>query len=174
MSHPIASGELRKRILIGAAIYGIFFGLMPPYVMMIVVVSTWGMPPLEPPDEQTFRAVYLLRLVLGNVVGLTVGALTAAYAVHFGLKIAGKATYTRGIVGGALLGAPVGAITAGSTPLMLFINSTDVEWATKMIERAVTVGGLMGLVNGAFVGLVIVYIIRWADKSFAEDSPGSR
>jgi hypothetical protein len=174
MPHPIATGELRKRILIGAAIYGIFFGLMPPYVMMIVVVSTWGMPPLEPPDEQTFRAIYLLRLVLGNVIGLTVGALTSAYAVHFGLKIAGRATYPRAILGGAVLGAPVGAITAGSTPLMLLISSTDVEWATKMIQRAVAVGGLMGLVNGVFAGIVIVYVIRWAGRISTDDAPASR
>jgi hypothetical protein len=56
-----------------------------PYVLTIVVVATWGVPPLEPPDEQTFRAIYFLRLVLGNVLGLTVGAGTAAAAASFGL-----------------------------------------------------------------------------------------
>ena len=165
MTKPIAVGELRRRILIGAGIYGIFFGLMPPYVMMIVVVSTWGMPPLEPPDEQTFRAIYLLRLVMGNVIGLSVGALTAAGAVSFGLKVAGKATYTRAVAGGMLLGTPVGAVTAGSTPLVLLISSTDVEWASMMIQRSLAAGAIMGLVNGIAAGLVIVYIIHRADAA---------
>lgn len=53
MVQPIATGETRRRIIIGAAIYGIFFGLMPPYVMMIVVVSTWRAPPLDLPDDRS-------------------------------------------------------------------------------------------------------------------------
>ena len=56
----------------GEAIFGLFFGLMPPYVLTIVVVSTWGVPPLEHVDEQSFRAIYFLRLILGNVLGLMV------------------------------------------------------------------------------------------------------
>jgi hypothetical protein len=165
MAQPIATGELRRRILIGAAIFGLFFGLMPPYVMTIVVISTWGMPPLEAPDEQTFRLVYLLRLVIGNVIGLSIGALTAAWAVGFGLKVAGKATYPRAILGGVLLGTPVGAITAASTPLVLLISSTNTEWAGLMIQRALACGALMGLANGIAAALVIVYVIRGADKS---------
>ncbi len=39
----------------GAAIFGLFFGLMPPYVFTILIVATWGVPPLEPPTEQSFR-----------------------------------------------------------------------------------------------------------------------
>lgn len=165
MPKLLASGELRRRILIGTAGYGIFFGLMPPYVMMIVVVSTWGVPPLDPPDEQVFRSVYLLRLVLGNVIGLTVGAAAAVLAVDLGLRYGGKATYARAILGGALLGTPAGAITAGSTPLMLLISSTNVEWAWIMVRRASMVGGLMGCVNGIFAAVVIVYVIRYSERT---------
>lgn len=162
MPEPIATGELRNRILLGGVIYGIFFGLMPPYVLTIVVVATWGMPPLEPPDEQAFRAVYYLRLVLGNVVGLLCGAFLTAFAVDFGLKVAGKATYVRAIIGGALLGTPVGALAAGSTPVFLLISSTNREWAWQMIQRAVACGALMGFVNGIAAALVIVYFIKRA------------
>jgi hypothetical protein len=133
---------------------------MPPYVLTIVVVATWGVPPLEPPTEQTFRAVYFLRLVLGNVLGLTVGAFLAAFVTNFGLKIAGKPTYLRGALGGALLGAPVGALTAGSCPFLLLISSSDQNWAWIMIERSILVGGIMGFSNGLAAGLVIVYFIR--------------
>ncbi|MFY9571113.1 MAG: hypothetical protein WAV20_06940, partial [Blastocatellia bacterium] len=157
MKDSIAPEGLRQKILMWAAIAGLFFGLMPPYVLTIVVVATWGVPPLEPPDEQAFRAVYFLRLVLGNVLGLTVGAFLAAFATNLGLRWAGKATYLRGAIGGALLGAVVGAVTAGSAPFLLLISSTNKNWAWIMIERSFLVGGLMGLTNGFFAGLVIVY-----------------
>jgi hypothetical protein len=134
--------------------------LMPPYVLTIVVVATWGVPPLEPPAEQSFRAVYFLRLILGNVLGLTVGAFLAAAATNLGLRMAGRPTYLRGAVGGALLGAPVGALTAGSCPFLLLISSTNTDWAWVMIERSFLVGGVMGLTNGLFAGLVIVYFIK--------------
>jgi len=68
----------------------VFFGLMPPYVFTIVIVATWGVPPLEPPTEQSFRTIYFLRLVLGNVLGLTLGAFLAAAATNLGLRLAGK------------------------------------------------------------------------------------
>lgn len=165
MSEPIATGDLRHKILLGGVIYGIFFGLMPPYVLTIVVVATWGMPPLEPPDEQTFRAVYYLRLVLGNVVGLLSGAFLSALAVEFGLRFAGKATYARAVLGGALLGTPVGALTAGSTPLFLLISSTDRVWAIEMIQRAAICGAVMGCVNGIAAAVVIVYFIRRGSRS---------
>jgi hypothetical protein len=167
MVKPIATGELRRRILIGAAIFGIFFGLMPPYVMTIVVISTWGMPPLEPPDEQSFRAVYLVRLVIGSFIGLGVGGLTAAWAVMAGLKVAGKATYPRAVLAGILLGTPVGAVTAASTPFVLLISSTNVEWATEMIKRGLMCGAMMGLVNGIAAAMLIVYVIRRADAEQA-------
>ncbi|MFY9553116.1 MAG: hypothetical protein WAV47_00200 [Blastocatellia bacterium] len=160
MKDSIAPEGLRQKILMWAAIAGLFFGLMPPYVLTIVVVATWGVPPLEPPDEQAFRAVYFLRLVLGNVLGLTVGAFLAAFATNLGLRWAGKATYLRGAIGGALLGAGVGALTAGSAPFLLLISSTNKNWAWIMIERSFLVGGLMGLTNGFFAGLVIVYFIK--------------
>ena len=163
MARMIASGELRQRILVGATMFGIFFGLMPPYVMMIVVVSTWGVPPLDPPDEQVFRTVYLLRLVLGNFIGLVVGAVSAYGAVEIGLKFAGRASYPRAVLGGALLGTPVGAVTAASAPLMLLISSTNAEWAWLMVQRAFVVGGLMGCVNGILAALVIVYVIRHSE-----------
>lgn len=160
MKKSIAPEGMRQKIIIWAAVYGLFFGLMPPYVLTIVVLATWGVPPLEPPDEQTFRAVYFLRLVLGNILGLTVGAFLAAGATNLGLRLAGKATYLRGAIGGAVLGGPVGAITAGSCPFLLLISSTNGTWAWIMIERAFLVGGLMGLTNGLFAGLVIVFFIR--------------
>ena len=160
MNESIAPERLHQKILMWAAIAGLFFGLMPPYVFTIVVVATWGVPPLEPATEQSFRLVYFLRLVLGNVVGLTLGAFLAAYAANIGLRIAGKATYLRGAIGGALLGAAVGAVTAGSCPTLLLISSTDPHWAWVMIERSFLVGGLMGLTNGLFAGLVIVYFIK--------------
>jgi hypothetical protein len=72
--------------------------------------------------------------------------------------MAGKPTY-RGAIG-ALLGAPVGAVTAGSCPLLLLISSSDPNWAWIMIERSFLVGGLMGLTNGLFAGLIIVYFIK--------------
>jgi hypothetical protein len=133
---------------------------MPPYVLTIVVVATWGVPPLEPPDEATFRAVYFLRMALGNVLSLTFGAFLAAAATNLGLRLAGKATYLRGALGGALLGAPVGALMAGSGPFLLLLSSSNPEWAWTMIERAFLVGGLMGLTDGPFVGLVIIYFIK--------------
>lgn len=160
MWKSIADDRLHGTVLMWAAIAGLFFGLMPPYVLTIVVVATWGMPPLEPPDQQSFRAVYFLRLVLGNVLGLTVGAFLAAAAANVGLKLARKATYWRGLAGGALLGTPVGAITAGSCPLMLLISSTNIEWAWIMVGRSLLVGGLMGLTNGMAAGLVIIYFIK--------------
>jgi hypothetical protein len=160
MQASIAPESLHHRILTWAAVAGIFFGLMPPYVFTIVIVATWGVKPLEPPSEQTFRSVYFLRLVLGNLVGLTAGAFLAAFATHVGLKLAGRARYPRAAAGGALLGMVVGALTAGSCPLFLLISSTDPEWAWTMIQRSIVVGGLMGLINGMFAGLVIVYFIR--------------
>ena len=39
MAEPIATGELRHKILMAGVVYGIFFGLMPPYVLTIVVVA---------------------------------------------------------------------------------------------------------------------------------------
>ena len=60
MSEPIATGETRRRILLGAAVYGIFFGLMPPYVLTIVVIATWGVGQLDLPPDQTFRTVYYI------------------------------------------------------------------------------------------------------------------
>ena len=96
MKESIAPEGLRQTILMWAAIAGLFFGLMPPYVFTIVVVATWGVPALEPPSEQAFRTIYFLRLVLGNVVGLTLGAFLAAAATNIGLRVAGKATYLRG------------------------------------------------------------------------------
>lgn len=173
MAQPIVTGELRQRIIVGAAIFGIFFGLMPPYVMTIVVVSTWGMPPLEPPDEQAFRAVYLLRLVLGNFIGLAVGALTAAWAVILGLRIAGKATYPRAVLGGATLGTVVGAVTAASTPVVLLLSSSNVEWAWRMVRRAFACGAMMGLINGIAAAVVIVYVIRKTAAPPESDSPAS-
>src|SRR6478609_4264214 len=116
MRASIAQPILHRKLVVWAALAGLFFGLMPPYVLTIVVVSTWGVPPLEHIDEQSFRAVYFLRLILGNVLGLTVGAFLAAAATTLGLRLAGKATYLRGALGGALFGAPVGAVTAGSCP----------------------------------------------------------
>jgi hypothetical protein len=160
MKESIASKGLREKILMGAAIFGLFFGLMPPYVFTIVIVATWGVPPLEPPTEQSFRMIYFLRLVLGNVLGLTLGAFLAAAATNLGLRLAGKATYLRGAIGGALLGAPVGALTAGSCPFFLLISSSDPNWAWIMIQRSFVVGGLMGLINGLFAGLVIMYFIK--------------
>ena len=160
MKDSIAPKGLREKILMGAAIFGLFFGLMPPYVFTIVIVATWGVPPLEPPTEQSFRMIYFLRLVLGNVLGLTLGAFLAAAATNLGLRLAGKATYLRGAIGGALLGAPVGALTAGSCPFFLLISSSDPKWAWIMIQRSFVVGGLMGLVNGLFAGLVIMYFIK--------------
>ncbi|MFA6241816.1 MAG: hypothetical protein WC655_12860, partial [Candidatus Hydrogenedentales bacterium] len=62
--------------------------------------------------------------------------------------------------GGALLGVPVGAITAGSCPLMLLISSTNTTWAWIMIQRSVLVGGIMGFTNGLAAGLIIVYFIK--------------
>ena len=160
MKESIAPKGLREKILMGAAIFGLFFGLMPPYVFTIVIVATWGVPPLEPPTEQSFRMIYFLRLVLGNVLGLTLGAFLAAAATNLGLRLAGKATYLRGAIGGALLGAPVGALTAGSCPFFLLISSSDPNWAWIMIQRSFVVGGLMGLINGFFAGLVIMYFIK--------------
>jgi hypothetical protein len=160
MKESIAPEGLRQKIVMWAAIAGLFFGLMPPYVFTIVIVATWGVPPLEPTSEQSFRMVYFLRLVLGNVLGLTLGAFLAAAATNFGLRVAGKATYFRGAIGGALLGGAVGAVTAGSCPFLLLIMSTDPNWAWIMIERSFLVGGLMGLTNGLFAGLVIVYFIK--------------
>jgi MFS family permease len=160
MNQSIAPEELHRKIIMWAAICGLFFGLMPPYVLTIVVVATWGVPPMEAPNEQTFRAVYFLRLVLGNILGLTVGAFLAATATNLGLRWAGKPTYWRGAAGGALLGAPVGALTAGSVPLVLLISSTNPTWAWIMVERCFLVGGFMGLTNGLFAGLVIVYFIK--------------
>src|SRR5215813_11153798 len=160
MNKSVAPEGLHQKIIMWAAIYGLFFGLMPPYVLTIVVVATWGVPPLEAPSEQTFRAVYFLRLILGNILGLTVGAFLAAAATNLGLRLAGKPTYLRGAVGGAILGALVGAVTAGSCPFMLLISSTNREWAWIMIERSFLVGGVMGLTNGLFAGLVIIYFIK--------------
>jgi hypothetical protein len=160
MRQSIAPGDLHGKIVLLAALAGLFFGLMPPYVLTIVVVATWGVPPLDPPDEQTFRAIYFVRLVLGNVLGLTVGAGAAAAAANFGMRLAGKATYPRGALGGAVLGALVGAVSAGSCPLVLLIGSTNLEWAWTMVERSVLVGGLMGMTNGLAAGLVIVWLVR--------------
>lgn len=168
MKPSVAPKALHEKVLMWAAIAGIFFGLMPPYVLTIVVVATWGVPPLEPPAEQTFRAVYFLRLVLGNVLGLGVGGFLAAAAANAGLRLAGKPTYLRGAVGGALLGAAVGAITAASCPLMLLISSTNVEWAWTMVARSFLAGGIMGVSNGCFAGLAIVYFVKRAIAA-AED-----
>jgi MFS family permease len=160
MHTSIAAPDLHRKLVVFAALAGLFFGLMPPYVLTIVVVATWGVPPLEAPADQAFRAVYFLRLVLGNLIGLGVGAGAAAAAANFGLMFAGKATYARGAIGGAILGGLVGAISAGSCPLVLLISSTNREWAWIMIERSFLVGGCMGITNGLAAGLVVVYLVR--------------
>jgi hypothetical protein len=160
MPPSIAPPDLHRKLVVFSALAGLFFGLMPPYVLTIVAVATWGVPPLEAPADQTFRAVYFLRLVLGNVIGLTVGAGAAAAAANFGLNFAGKASYLRGALGGAVLGGLVGAVSAGSCPLVLLISSTNREWAWIMIERSLLIGSCMGLTNGLAAGLVIVYIVR--------------
>ena len=162
MPEPIATGQLRHRILWGAAIYGIFFGLLPPYVVMITVVATWDMPPLEQPGEQSFRAVYYIRLALGNLVGLSVGGLLSAGAVALGLRVVPKPTYLYGLLGGLILGPIVGALTAGSTPLFLLLSSSNVEWAWKLIGRSFICGALMGLTNGVAAALAIVYFLKRA------------
>lgn len=163
MTTSIATPRQRERILWGAALYGFFFGLMPPYVLTIVVLATWGMPPLEPPDEQTFRSVYYLRLVLANVVGLSVGAGLSIGATALGLRIAGRPTYPRAILGGIGLGAPTGALTAGATPLFLLISSSDREWALEMIRRSIACGALFGAINGLTAALAIVFYLRRGD-----------
>jgi hypothetical protein len=160
MPPSIAQPELHRKLVVFSALAGLFFGLMPPYVLTIVVVATWDVPPLEAPADQAFRAVYFMRLVLGNVIGLTVGAGAAAAAANFGLTFAGKASYVRGALGGAVLGGLVGAVSAGSCPLVLLISSTNREWAWIMVERSLLVGSCMGLTNGLAAGLVIVYIVR--------------
>src|SRR6185369_5183075 len=99
MKESIAPERLRQKILMWAAIAGLFFGLMPPYVFTIVVVATWGVPPLEPATEQSFRTIYFLRLILGNVVGLTLGAFPGAGGGNFGLRIAGQTTFPRSGIG---------------------------------------------------------------------------
>lgn len=160
MPPSIAPPELHKKLVVVAALAGLFFGLMPPYVLTIVVVATWGVPPLEAPDEQTFRAVYFLRLVLGNFIGLAVGAGTGAAAASWGLHLVGKATYPRGALAGAVLGGIVGAVSAGSCPLVLLISSTNLEWAWTMVQRSLLVGGCMGITNGLAAGLVVVFLVR--------------
>jgi hypothetical protein len=165
MHRSIATPDLHRKVVIIAALVGLFFGLMPPYVLTIVVVATWGVPPLEAPDEQAFRAIYFVRLVLGNVLGLTVGAGTAAAASSFGLTFAGRPTYPRGAVGGALLGGIVGTVSAGSCPLVLLIGSTDIDWAWTIFQRSLLVGGLMGMTNGLAAGLVIVYLVRRSNRA---------
>lgn len=160
MNKSVAPEELHRKIIMGAAFAGLFFGLMPPYVLTIVVVATYGLPPLEPPDEATFRTIYFLRMALGNVVALSVGTALAAGATSLALRLAGKATYPRGAIGGALLGGPVGAITAGSGPFLLLISSSNPDWAWTMIQRGFLVGGLMGITNGFCAGIVIVYFIK--------------
>jgi hypothetical protein len=160
MPSSIAPPDLHRKLVIVAGLAGLFFGLMPPYVLTIVVVATWGVPPLEAADEQAFRTVYFLRLVLGNFLGLTVGAGTAAVAANLGLRFAGRPTYLRGAVGGALLGGIVGAVSAGSCPLVLLISSTNLDWAWTMVQRSLLVGGCMGITNGLAAGLVIVYLVR--------------
>ena len=87
MSPSIATSDLHRKVVIIAALAGLFFGLMPPYVLTIVVVATWGVPPLEAPDEQTFRAIYFVRLVLGNVLGLTVGRRNGRRRREFRIKV---------------------------------------------------------------------------------------
>ncbi|MBX9789994.1 MAG: hypothetical protein K2Y37_13835 [Pirellulales bacterium] len=165
MPPSIATPELHRKLVLGAGLAGLFFGLMPPYVLTIAVVATWGVPPLEAPDEQTFRTIYFVRLVLGNVLGLTVGAGTAAAAASLGLKFAGKPTYLRGAIGGALLGGIVGAVSAGSCPLVLLIGSSNIDWAWTMVQRSLLVGGLMGITNGLAAGSVIVFLVRRSTAS---------
>ncbi len=165
MRPSIAPPDLHRKLVTVAGLAGLFFGLMPPYVLTIVVVATWGVPPLDAPDEQTFRTVYFLRLVLGNLIGLTVGAGSAAVAANWGLRFAGKPTYPRGAVGGAPLGGIVGAVSAGSCPLVLLISSTNLDWAWTMVQRSLLVGACMGVTNGLAAGLVIVYLVRWQRTS---------
>ena len=167
MPEPLVTGEARRKILAGAAIYGVFFGLMPPYVLTIVVMATWGVGQLEAPDEQTFRSVYYVRLVLGNLIGLLAGGFLCAGAVDLVLRLAGKVTYVRGVLGGLLLGPPVGALTASSTAVFLLVSSTDTAWAWEMVRRSFICGGMMGLTNGVVAGVVIVYFL----KSAAQQAP---
>ncbi len=159
MSEPIATGEMRRKILLGAVIYGIFFGLMPPYIFTIVLVATWGGGP-QMPEEPTFRAIYFVRLALGNAAGLLVGASLTVAAVNIGLRLAGKATYLRGILGGLVLGTVAGGLIAASTPLFLLISSTDTAWAWSMVQRALMCGAIMGMINGMMAGVVIMYFIK--------------
>ena len=66
MKDSVAPKELHDKIIMGAVLAGLFFGLMPPYVLTIVVVATWGVPPLEAPDEASFRNIYFLRMAIGT------------------------------------------------------------------------------------------------------------
>lgn len=43
-----------------------------------------------------------------------------------------------------------------------FATRQSLAWAWIMIQRSFVVGGAMGLVNGCFAGLVIVFFVRRA------------
>ncbi len=89
----------------------------------------------------------------------------AQQLLHLGLQFGGKATYARAVLGGAVLGPPVGGLTAASTSIVLLISSSNVEWARQMAVRALASGAMMGLVNGIAAALVIVYFIRrWESR----------
>ena len=99
------------------------------------------------------------------MIGLLVGGLLTVGAVDLGLRVAGKVSYLRGVVGGLLLGPPVGALTACSTSLFLLVSSTNTAWAWEMVRRSFLAGAMMGLTNGIAAGLVIVYFIKGSQQS---------
>jgi len=139
-----------KRVIEGAWLYGAFLGFMPPYVFTLITLAT----------QDTFRAVYFLRLMIAIVIGALVGGYSASFAVKYAQNIMKKPNLLLSLVLGIVLGAICGAITLGITPLTLLISSTDVAWAIMMIKRLIIVGAVMGAVGGAFFGVTYNHFLK--------------
>lgn len=146
--------DITKNIIRSAWVYGAFFGFMPPYVFTLITISSY-------PD---FRSIYYLRLLIAIIVGALVGGFSTSIAVKYALKLIKRPNFILCLFMGLILGGICGALTMGSTPLMLLISSTDINWAINVIIRAIIAGIIMGGTAGAFFGIGINYYLKEKTK----------
>lgn len=131
-----------NKIISAAWIYGAFFGLMPAYVFCLITVATY-------PD---FRFVYYIRLVFAIIIGALVGGYSAAFSAKIAINKLRNSGLVIRLLSGLVLGSICGFVTLGSTPLMLLIESTDINKAWEMIYRLSMIGLTLGGTAGIFFG----------------------
>lgn len=157
--------EASKKIIRSIGIYGAIIGALPPIVISILslinVELVFGNISIG-----EFRNIYYLRMVVALFTGAIVGGFASAFATKTGISLIKKMKLWKGLLMGLFLGAIVGFLTAGSTPLVLLISSTDVTWAIGLIKRAAIAGTFVGAFAGAIAGIIgVIYFTEKERKN---------